>query len=831
MQRFGLQLLLIPIAAIATAQSPKDRAGLELFEKKIRPALIEHCYECHAADSEDLGGELLLDSRAALLRGGESGPAIVAGKPQDSLFMHAIQYRDLEMPPEEKLPDSVIADFRKWIALGAPDPRIESTQIPDKETDDQPVDLWSLHPVTAAAPPHVDSDWPRSDADRFVLARLLSEGLRPNGDAAPATLIRRVYFDLTGLPPSPAEVADFVADPSEERLEEIVDRLLASAQFGQRWGRHWLDIARYAESAGSSRDVLMLYAWRYRDYVIDAMNADMPFDRFITEQIAGDLLPAETEQDKYRQTVATGLLAIGSKSLNGGNLTYDVIDDQIDVVSKAVLGLTVSCARCHDHKFDPIPTADYYSLAGIFLSTDTRYGGGTKRPKTAKEKANLYLSLGGDLDPEVAKAQGEVRAKVALLEKQVTSSRKRVATLEKGVPKEFHKQADKSIPEDLDPKLAKTIRQYQGSYRILTTRQDDLAATTAMLGEEPDYAIGVQDAKKISDANILVRGEKDQAGDRAKRGFLSAIGNRCESGVGQIDSAESGRVQLAAWLVHPQNPLTPRVAVNRIWQHLLGSGIVETVDNFGVNGFPPSHPQLLDYLGDRFVHTHHWSAKAMIRELVLSRTYRQSSEFDETCYLADPDNRLRWRMPRRRIEAEPLRDAMLAVSGLLDVNRPASSLVMQIGEGEVGRNIDTSVLDEPFNHRSVYLPIIRGIIPEQLKLFDFPEPSNVQGLRASSITPTQSLFLMNSEFAIRVAQRSADKLLADQSLDSDQDRVRAAHLQCFAAEPTSEQIQRDVRFVNRMLNKGGKKEADRRRFAWTAYCQSLIASAKFRFID
>jgi hypothetical protein len=755
MHRICVLLLLLPTAAIAVGQSPKQRAGLELFEKKIRPALIEYCFECHATESDDIGGELLLDSRDAILRGGESGPAIVAGKPRDSLFVRAIEYRDLEMPPDERLPDSVIADFRKWISLGAPDPRGESQPQPDQEADqeanDEPVELWSLQPLLVTAPPTVASTWPRSDADRFLRARLQAAGLRPNADAPPATLIRRLYFDLIGLPPSPAEVAQFVADPSEARLEQIVDQLLASEQFGQRWGRHWLDIARYAESAGSSRDVLMLYAWRYRDFVIDAMNADMPFDRFITEQVAGDLLPAETQADKERQTIATGLLAIGSKSLNGGNLTYDVIDDQIDVISKAVLGLTVSCARCHDHKFDPIPTADYYSLAGIFLSTDTRYGGGTKRPKSAKDKANLYLTLGGE--------------------------------------------------------------------------------TQQLLGEEPQYALGVQDAKKITDANILVRGDKGQAGDQVKRGFLSAVGDRCRSDTAPIDSSQSGRVQLAAWLVHPNNPLSPRVAVNRIWQHLHGSGIVETVDNFGVNGLPPSHPQLLDYLADRFVHKHHWSTKSLIRELVLSRTYRQSSEFDEKRYEADPDNRLRWRMPRRRLEAEPLRDAMLSVSGLLDVNRPAGSLVMQIGEGEVGRNINTSVLDEPYHYRSVYLPIIRGIVPEPLKLFDFPEPSNVQGLRASSTTPTQSLFLMNSDFSLYMAGSCAEQLLADPGLKSDGQRVRAAHLRCFASEPTTQQIERDVEFINEMLKRAGKRESDRRRFAWTTYCQSLMASAKFRFID
>ncbi len=833
MQRICILIFAVIHVSIAVAQSPKTRAGLELFEKKIRPALIEYCYECHSDDAEDVGGNLLLDSKAGWQAGGETGRAIIAGNPRDSLLTRAVEYRDLEMPPDEMLPDSVIADFRRWIQLGAPDPRDQLPAEPREADQRPPAELWSLIPVDPVIPPAIkEHPWPRSGCDRFVLDRILDAGLEPNADAAPATLVRRVYFDLIGLPPPPDVVAAFVADPSNAQFARIVDQLLASSQFGERWGRHWLDIARYAESAGSSRDVLMLYAWRYRDFVIDAFNSDMPYDRFITEQVAGDLLEAETEDDRYRQTVATGLLAIGSKSLNGGNLTYDVIDDQIDVISKSVLGLTVSCARCHDHKFDPIPTKDYYSLAGIFLSTDTRYGGGTRRPKNAKEKGAFYLPLQSDIDPEEAESFAEAEKEVEQLEKQIRSSRKRVASLEKDLPNGFPNNTDSPPGETLESEAANVVRLYQGASRVLKQREEALAVAKQRLGDEPEYAIGVQDAKKIADAKVLIRGDKGQPGEVARRGFLSAIGNLCQPDESPpIDTSESGRRQLAAWLVHQDNPLTPRVAVNRIWHHLMGSGIVESVDNFGTAGALPSHPNLLDYLAHRFVHTHRWSTKSMIRELVLSRTYQLSSEMNDVAFEADPDNRLRWRMPRRRLEAEPLRDAMLSVSGLLDPTPPSGSLVMQIGEGEVGRNIDTSVLDEPFDHRSVYLPIIRGIVPEQLRLFDFPEPSNVQGLRDSNTTPTQSLFLMNSGFAVRVARSFADELLSDPSLDSDGDRVQAAHMRCFSVAPDTLRIERDLQFIGQMTENAPKKAANPRRLAWTTYCQSLIASAKFRFID
>lgn len=839
MRRLSIFWFLLIGSVSATAQPPSGRAGSELFEKKIRPALIQHCYECHAVDSDDVGGDLLLDSRNGLLAGGETGPSIVPGKPRDSLLMRAIEYRDLEMPPEGKLPDELVEHFRRWIALGAPDPREAKSKPTPTAAETRPLDLWALHPVTSPQLPgvtHQSADssvtfWPRSDADRFVLDKLLASGLTPNEDANPIALIRRVHFDLIGLPPSPDQVAAFVADPTEEHLAAIVDRLLSSPRFGEKWGRHWLDVARYGESAGSSRDVLMLYAWRYRDYVIDVFNKDVPFDRFVKEQVAGDLLPADTDSQRNRLTVATGLLAIGSKSLNGGNLTYDVIDDQIDVVSKSILGLTVSCARCHDHKFDPIPTADYYSLAGIFLSTDTRYGGGTKRPQSIKEKSNVYLALGEQLDDETAQAHEAAQKEFDKLTKQVASSKKRVKSLQPQVPKDYQKDLKKPIAE-LSVQETKLVRQYQGAARILAERQELLAVARKALPPEPAYAIGVQDAAKITDANVLVRGEKGQPGDIAPRGFLSAIDPFDANPVAAVDSSQSGRRQLADWLVHPQNPLTSRVAVNRIWQHLMGDGIVPTVDNFGISGLPPSHPELLDHLAHRFVHRHGWSTKAMIRELVLSRTYRLSSDMNDRAYAADPENRLRWRMPHRRLDAEQLRDNMLTVSGLLETDPPAGSAVMQIGEGEVGRNINTDVLQQPMNHRSVYLPIIRGILPEQLRIFDFPEPSNVQGLRDSNTTPTQSLYLMNSDFSIRVAKAFAEDLLADPSLSNDRQRIRQAHLRCFAVAPSQRETQRAIRFLGHELADLKPDAAQaKRKIAWTTYCQTLIASAPFRFID
>ncbi len=828
------------------ANDVANRSGLELFEKRIRPTLIKHCYECHAADADELGGELLLDSQAGWQAGGTMGTAIEPGDPDASLLVSALEYDDLAMPPDQQLPEDLIADFRRWVSLGAPDPRDDSgsaeTADDDEASSTDPKDLWSLRPIEVPEVPEVGSSESNaqgtSDIDRFILDRLNREGLEPNGRANPATLVRRLHFDLIGLPPSPETVAAFVADPSDEHLAALTDRLLASPQFGERWGRHWLDVARYGESAGSSRDVLMIYAWRYRDYVIDAFNRDVPFNRFVTEQIAGDLLPADDPEEQKRLQIATGLLALGSKSLNGGNLTFDVIDDQIDVVSRAVLGLTVSCARCHDHKFDPIPTADYYSLAGIFLSTETRYGGSIQRPETAADRLNSYLPLGPKPSQQEVKAVRAFAEEIEELNEALNKAQNQVKTLRRKVPKAYRAKAKALAaadepPDDLDDKKVKLLGRYAEALREVADHSQALRKAKEQSPPEPEYAHGVMDAKKIRDAKILIQGEKNQRGDSVSRGFLSTIEDidqrTCSSGTSldPIDDSESGRRHLAAWLVHPENPLTPRVAVNRIWQHLMGSGLVETVDNFGVAGQAPSHPELLDHLAHRFVHEHHWSMKSLIRELVLSRTYQRSSAGRREAETVDPDNRLRWRMPRRRLEAEPLRDAMLTVSGLLRTEPMDSSLVAQIGEGEVGRNLNTSPLDEPFDHRSVYLPIIRGIIPEPLGLFDFPEPSNVQGLRDSNTTPTQALYLMNSDTTIRIAKRFAQRLLSDQSLESDSERIRRAHLLCFGREPSESQLQRAAEFLGQMQG----SQVDSPEIAWASYCQTLLASAPFRYLD
>lgn len=838
-------MALLPCCAFADddKQSARKARGLELFETKIRPVLIVHCYECHSAESDELAGSFALDTRDGLLRGGEIGPAVVPRDPDASLLLSALEYESLEMPPDQKLPAAVIKDFRRWIALGAPDPRrSKSAEQPSSDEESEAgasEPLWSLAPLDSVDPPQVDSDWPSTDIDRFILARQQSAGVEPVADAQPTELLRRVYFDLVGLPPDPQTVRAFLQDPSREHYVEIVDRLLSSPQYGERWARHWLDIVRYGESAGSSRDVLMPYAWRYRDYVIDAITEDIPYHRFVTEQIAGDRLPAGSQQERDRLQVATGLLAIGSKSLNGGNLELDIIDDQIDVIGKAVLGLTVACARCHDHKFDPIPTADYYALAGIFKSTETFYGGGVKRPENDAEKLDVYLTLGGPIDPEKVQQQKKLARQVERLEKESRKTQKTAARLLKQLGDNYQQRekelrAAKKGETALDKKDEAFLRKVD-EYREAASQWRKLKAEAEELRAAPkpayEYAVGVRDAKKPTDAPIQVRGERNNRGDVVPRGFLSCVTTVPTGDDLEIPDDASGRLQLARWLTDPRQPLTPRVAVNRVWQHLFGRGIVESPDNFGVNGGVPTHPQLLDYLAARFVTEHGWSRKALIRELVLSRVYTLSTDFDPENHAVDPENQLRWRMDRRRLEAEPLRDAILAAGGSLELARPAGSAVLAVGEGEVGRGINEKPLTEPKYYRSVYLPIVRGMVPEPLKIFDFPEPSNPQAVRDTSNVPAQSLYLMNSPQVLDQARRLGSEIA---SMDApDAARVEEAFLRCLSRLPTEAESSAALQFVEQ----SGEASADKRKkrddglSAWAMLAHSLMASAQFRYID
>ena len=811
---FGQSLAYGQEAATANAEA------LKLFEASIRPALVKHCYPCHSAKAGKTEGGLTLDSKHGIRTGGDRGQAVVPGDVDASVLFSAISYNDpdLQMPPRGKqLPASVVADFKRWIEAGAVDPRTES-QPPRKSTDlTSARKFWAFRkPREEALPPASEKGWVRRDLDHFVLARLKQHNLAPSADADLATLLRRLHFDLVGLPPSPDALLQFKAQVDtvglEVALEAHVDRLLKSPQFGERWGRHWLDVARFAESSGKETNVTFPHAWRYRDYVIRSMNADKPFDRFITEQLAGDLLPYDTDAERAELLIATGFLAVGTKSLNEMNrlqFLADVIDEQIDTTTRAIMASSVACARCHDHKFDPYSMEDYYALAGIFASTETYFG-------TSVAPGN---QVGGDLrtlpslPEQVVPNRSFPAARLKKLKDELESLRKE--------ERDRKAAARKAVEDGKDPTEFFSLAD---ALRILwrTGAIEGQLKTVNEAGQALPLAMGVGDRARCLDVPLLHRGEIARPGDVIPRRFPEVVEL---SGISPISKEQSGRLQLAQWLTHPDHPLTARVMVNRVWRHLVGAGIVRTVDNFGQNGERPSHPALLDHLAIRFVEGG-WSIKHLIRQIVLSRTYRQASTYDPIAFERDPENRLLWRAHKRRLDAEAIRDAMLSASGQLDLQPPTSSLVATIGDKPISliafdRRVPADL--DGARHRSVYLPVIRDRLPDVLDLFDFAEPSLVTGNRETTNVPLQALYLMNSSFVLEQAQALGKRL---EDIDTREHQVQRAFQLCFSRRPDEHEVTVALEFLDNHAANGVEPS----RALWM-YCQALLASAEFRNLD
>ncbi len=792
------------------AEKPATPEGIAFFEKKIRPVLVDKCYSCHSAKAEKLRGELRLDTRAGTRKGGTRGPAVVPGDPKESYLLLAISHKDevLKMP-KVKLADDVIADFETWIKMGAPDPRDDAATIVKSAIDiEKGRQFWAFQPPKKAAPPKVkDTKWAHSDVDRFLLAGLEAKNLKPVGDADKRTLLRRVYYDLIGLPPSPEEIEAFVNDQSPQAFEKVVDKLLASPQFGERWGRHWLDIARFGESSGKNVNFAYPHAWRYRDYVIAAFNSDKPYDQFVKEQLAGDLLPAANEKEKAEHEIATGFLAIGPKDHNERSalqFQMDVADEQIDVMSQAFLGITIGCARCHDHKFDPIPQKDYYALAGIFRSTDTMYG-------TFRILQNNHPSSLIRLTPEME----QTKVGTHLSDTRKESLKKQLDDLKKERDDLIKKRDTTGVNQNQFIRL--NIQ--------MATVQDQLDAYDAE-GEPKQLAMGVRDRfGRGTDSRIYTRGEIDKPGDVAPRGYVQVLSKtpvKIRSG--------SGRLEIADAIASKDNPLTARVMANRVWLHLFGRGLVTSADNFGAAGQKPSHPELLDYLAVTFMDDG-WSVKKLVRRLVLSRAYQMDSRYDAKNHEVDPDNVYVWRMAKKRQDAESLRDGMLAVSGQLDLTPPKGSPVYRgggesfIGQGGFGRG-GFGPQQQPVT-RSVYLPAIRNQTPEALALFDFPETSMVMSERPTTTIPAQGLYLLNNPWVIRQSEAAAGKLLAKEG--SDAERIKEGYLRFFGRPPSDKESKAALTFLERYEKSA--TGAAKRRAAWSALCQAWFASAEFLYVN
>ena len=651
---------------------------------------------------------------------------------------------------------------------------------------------WAFQPPRPAPSSQTSqSGSTAADVDRRLDVARSAAGLAASPEASATTLLRRVRFDLTGLPPTPQEVVriERIAAANGGRIpdrewEELVDRLLASPAYGERWGRHWLDVARFAESSGKERNQTFPEAWRYRDWVVAAFNADKPYDRFLREQVAGDLYARDAApKERADLQVATGFLAIGPKGLNERRreqFVADLVDEQVDTVTRAILGVTVACARCHDHKFDPISQRDYYAMAGIFRSTETCYG--TVADEQRNRQPSALIPIDGAPMPEW-------------------------------------------IPVRLGPPTP--LRPQPG--RPLANARHEVAAN-AFLSEDHRHtnalAMGVREGRP-EDAFFLVRGEISQRQGRVPRGLIPLLG---PSETPRIPSGESGRRQLAEWLTDTANPLTARVAVNRVWQHLFGRGLVPTGDDFGRNGQPPTHPELLDQLALGFMEDA-WSVKRLVRRLVLTRAYRMSSDPVPAAMEKDPDNTLLWRARPRRLESEALRDALLAASGTLEARPPRGSVVAQVGDVAVGGRLRPGRLEAALDFRSVYLPVVRDAGGDFQELFDGAEPSLVVCSRDETHVPSQALFLMNSPFVMDHSRALARRLSDDPALASEEERIVEAHRRVLGRSPSAEETRRAVDYLRReATSPAPSRRVAGRETAWSLYVQALFNTAEFRFL-
>ena len=836
-------LLLLALACSTSSALAEDarefsQDELAFFETKIRPVLVEHCLACHGDDDKQKGG-LSLTSRAGWLRGGESGPAVVAGKPDASPLLEALRYESYEMPPKGKLSDRIIDDFAKWIALGAPDPRVESELAKEAGHALDATQLWSLQPLSVVDPPPMDGV--TRPIDRVILGSLRREGLEPADPAAPRVLLRRLYLDLIGLPPTAEQVAAFEEQPD---FEAVVDRLLATPEFGERWARYWLDLSGYADTIGVGRSIPALEAWRYRDYVINAFNSDKPFDEFIRQQIAGDIqVPSAPgvplgPEPTAESIIATGFLAIGPWELVGGDkvqLRMDVVDRQVNRVGKAFLGMTFECARCHDHKFDPVSQGDYYALAGLFRSTVTLNGringvfsaiNQTPLPESTDDllaRAERVRAYDAELVEET-RLRDEANRKADEFKKQIlrlSESSSEVtdtasqATADETTKSELEKQRDAATAVAKKHAARLAVLNYLKHHR---TRALTLA---------------VMDAPEPEGSHINIRGNAHQLGELVPRGFPVEIAPKDKPA---FTRGGSGRVQLGEWLTDPRNPLTARVWVNRAWHHLFGMGLVQTVDNFGFTGKLPSHPELLDYLASEFM-KNGWSTKQLIRHIVLSQTWQQSAVNRRVAADRDPENRLLSRANRRRLEAEVIRDSMLLASGQLDRTRGGPSLPVDVpgnlNPGGTGNMSDGIRLPDSMKfRRTIYLPQKRKGPFDALDFlgaFDLPDPNQETGRRNTTTVPAQALYLLNSPFVQQRAKAVADRLLQQSS--SPHERVIHAYRVILGRHPIDTEAADALAMVSEFQSNAADGSATPidELAAWSRLSQALLISNEFLF--
>ncbi len=825
--------MLMTLAVASTAPAHGNDAET-FFETRIRPVLATKCFKCHGGETDSSG--LRVDSREALLQGGDSGAAVVPGDAAASLLVQAIRRgEDLQMPPEEALTAEQVADFERWIADGAYWPAATAGE-PAMQAERH----WAFEPVREVSIPADPSGTAETPIDRFIQTTLTEHGLHPQPAADPATLLRRLFFDLVGLPPEPQAIEAFVRDPSPAAYDAVVERLLASPAYGERWGRHWMDVVRYADTAGDNADYPVPEARLYRDYIIDAFNDDKPYDQFLREQLAGDILAQrEPQKANYAERVAaTGYLALSRRYATGPyELWHLTLEDAIDTTGRAVLGLSLRCARCHDHKFDPVTTEDYYALYGIFASTQFPWAGAEELQSKSLPRQHFQPLLPPEkAEPLLAAGNEAIAALEAAIERtnRDDPDAQRVAQLDaqlKAGTANSAGEGDRGQAEAAKNELAALEQQRSEAQRRLQSKLDKMNARLRALKRRgaPDdvpLAYAVTEGQP-ADAAVQHAGEPSDPGEVVPRGVPKFLdGGRPI----EIPAGSSGRLELARWLTRPDHPLTARVMVNRVWQHHFGKGLVGTPSDLGLRGEPPTHPQLLDWLARQFV-ADGWSIKNLHRRIVRSQTYQRASGHDAEAEARDPANRWYWRFDRRRLEAEAIRDAMLTVGGNLD-RRPASEhpFPPMADWGWTQHTPFKAVY--PSQRRSVYLMTQRLIRHPYLALFDGPDPNVSTAKRTSATVPPQALFLMNNPFVAEQAAAFADRMRA--SSEKARDRIAWAYLSAYGRPVKSDECDRALAYLDAFAAESASAGATReeaQREAWASYARVLLTSNEFVYVE
>lgn len=925
------------VSAQEQAETKFDPEHIDFFESKVRPIFIKRCVSCHGEEKQESG--LRMDARSAILHGADSGKVVVPGKPEESGLIRAIRYEDYEMPPSGQMPEEEIAAIEHWVKLGMPWPEEAEPAVPltfDERLVHDKANHWAFQPIANPEPPQVESDWPRNEIDRFVLNRLQENEMTPASLAARRTLIRRATLDLHGVPPTAEEVQAFVSDESPDAYAKLIDRLLASPKYGEKWGRHWLDVARYSDTRGylnNGQDRRFPFGFAYRDYVIDAFNHDVPYDQFIKEQLAADYFVEEGDP----RLAALGFIRVGRQFLR----YEETIDDRIDAVTRGVLGLTVSCARCHDHKYDAISAADYYGLYGVFDNlqettpligpedADPHYdewkkGFDALQQELADHDAKaveairvqastsffelLVRATSKKQDVEISKyeqnelEQKEVRPVLVSLWKQFADrtwkpehavwgplaetralgeeayAEQHEALIAKWTGEES--KVDATVREALAeakpatlPHLvdvyAKLLKPLGAAWREVEFDQDKAAeklegpqqelakalfvknspldlerhlARAAFTSERnarkkiegkiraheldaagsPPRAMAVTDKEKIAEPVIFIRGDRGRRGEKVPRQFVRVLNEGSEP----TYTKGSGRLELAEDIIAKDNPLTARVIANRVWMGHFDRPLVLTPGDFGVRSDPPTHPQLLDHLAS-YLMNEGWSLKKLHKHIMLSATYQQSSDDRPEFRKVDPENRLLWKMNRRRLTFEETRDSMLAVSGALDLTMG-------------GRAI--KILEEPYPpRRTVYGFVDRQDLPNLYRAFDYPSPDATTPERSKTSVPQQALYLLNSPFVQRQAARVVDQAIGTEELD-DQQKLERVFQKVLQRSPQEREAEVFLKYVAETPTiqpeaepPGKKKDKEPEQpppwTPWHSVAQVVLVSNEFMFVD